>query len=92
MEFNYEFNDSIYSELSTALKDQLKDVYGKDNSKSEKEQETKEIINSFDYYVGSPAHMHMLLDNKKYFGFGVTFNDKGNFMGVVRSSNSPTKK
>ena len=46
-EFNYEFNDSIYSELSTALKDQLKDVYGKDNSKSEKEQETKEIINSF---------------------------------------------
>ena len=47
VEFNYEFNDSIYSELSTALKDQLKDVYGKDNSKSEKEQETKEIINSF---------------------------------------------
>ena len=46
-EFNYEFNDSIYSELSTALKDQLKDVYGKDNTKSEKDQETKEIINSF---------------------------------------------
>ena len=46
----------------------------------------------FDYYVASPAHMHMLLNNKKYYGFGITFNDRGNFMGVVRSSNSPTRK
>ncbi len=47
VEFNYEFNESIYSELSSALKDQLKDVYKKDSTKSEKEDETKEIINSY---------------------------------------------
>lgn len=46
----------------------------------------------FDFYVGSSGHMHVLLSDKKYFGFGITFNDRGNFMGVVRSSNSPTRK
>ena len=47
VEFNYEFNESIYSELSSALKDQLKGVYKKDSTKSEKEDEIKEIINSY---------------------------------------------
>ncbi|MFL2767810.1 MAG: polyribonucleotide nucleotidyltransferase [Dehalococcoidia bacterium] len=47
VEFNYDFDESIYSELTDSLKSQLKDVYKKDSTKSEKEDEIKEIINSY---------------------------------------------
>ena len=47
VEFNYDFNQSVYSEISDSLKSQLKDVYKKDISKSDKENEIKEIINDF---------------------------------------------
>ena len=47
VEFSYDFNQSVYSEISDALKSKLKDVYKKDISKSDKESEIKEIINNF---------------------------------------------
>ncbi len=47
VEFNYDFDHSVYTEISNALKSQLKDVYKKDISKSDKESEIKEIIHNF---------------------------------------------
>jgi uncharacterized protein YkwD len=46
----------------------------------------------FDLYVVSEGHTGMLLSDHKYFGFGITFNSRGSFWGVVRSSNSRNKK
>ena len=46
----------------------------------------------FDLYVVSEGHTGMLLSDHKYFGFGITFIDTGDFWGVVRSSNSRNKK
>ena len=45
--FSYDFNQSIYTEISDSLKSKLKDVYKKNISKSDKESEIKEIINNF---------------------------------------------
>jgi polyribonucleotide nucleotidyltransferase len=77
VEFNYDFDESIYSELTDSLKSQLKDVYKKDSTKSEKEDEIKEIINSYMENKNTEETYHNEIDKLKADVFrSITLEDK----------------
>ena len=77
VEFNYDFDESIYSELTDSLKSQLKDVYKKDSTKSEKEDEIKEIINSYMENKNTEETYHNEIDQLKADVFrSITLEDK----------------
>ncbi len=77
VEFNYDFDESIYSELTDSLKSQLKDVYKNDSTKSEKEDEIKEIINSYMENKNTEETYHNEIDKLKADVFrSITLEDK----------------